>query len=201
MNPRPWTSENRDALLSRVTVLTAGTAVVGAVGAGVLGVGLAAGTHYKTAAVKTPVSATQAQSESDDGPVVVAPRVVAPDKVQVQVLNGTGIPGAAHAVASQLSAAGFDVVGIGNAPSSPVGATSIVYPPEQAGALRTLVASTGVSASSASGTGEVLVLTVGPDWAGALPARTTTKPRATYNPPVAPVSGNGNANNATSGGS
>jgi len=41
-----WTSDHRDALLNRVTALTAGTAVVGAVGAVALGAGLQAGTHY-----------------------------------------------------------------------------------------------------------------------------------------------------------
>jgi hypothetical protein len=48
---RHWTSRHRDDLLTRVTVLTAGTAVLGAVGATGLGVGMLATTVPKTTAV------------------------------------------------------------------------------------------------------------------------------------------------------
>ena len=44
MTRHGWSAEHRDALLSRVTLLTAGTAVAGAVGAVALGAGLAAAT-------------------------------------------------------------------------------------------------------------------------------------------------------------
>ena len=57
MTARHWTSRHRDDLLTRVTVLTAGTAVLGAVGAAGLAVGMAAATHPKAtaaAAVATP---------------------------------------------------------------------------------------------------------------------------------------------------
>ena len=44
MTRHGWSADHRDALLTRVTALTAGTAVVGAVGAVALGAGLAAAT-------------------------------------------------------------------------------------------------------------------------------------------------------------
>jgi len=52
VNPRPWTSHHRDALLTRVTVLTAGTAVLGTAGAMGLAVGLVAA-HPSTKATSS----------------------------------------------------------------------------------------------------------------------------------------------------
>ncbi|MFB9505286.1 LCP family protein [Streptomyces aurantiacus] len=49
--------------------------------------------------------------------------------VRVQVLNGTGVPGRAAAVATKLSAAGFTVVSTGNAPETTRNTTA-TYPQE-----------------------------------------------------------------------
>lgn len=49
-----------------------------------------------------------------------------PGRVQVRVLNGTGIPRLASRTARKLRALGFDVVGTGNA-SAPASATSVAY--------------------------------------------------------------------------
>ncbi|WP_432158309.1 LCP family protein [Streptomyces sp. bgisy153] len=48
-------------------------------------------------------------------------------RVRVRVLNGTGVPGRAKAVADKLTAAGFTVVGTGNAPQD-AGSTTVGYP-------------------------------------------------------------------------
>ena len=174
MNPRPWTTDHRDALLSRVTMLTAGTAVVGAVGAIGLGAGLNASTHYASAAKKSPTTPTASTKTvartTARAPAAAATKTVAPSQIQVEVLNGTGVAGSARAAASDLTAAGFHVVGIGNAPGGPVASTSITYAPGEAAAVRTLEAATGVSAASGTGSGAVLVLTIGPDWTGSKPA-------------------------------
>ena len=75
MNPRTWTSHHRDALLTRVTVLTAGTAVLGTAGAMGLAVGLAA-THPSTKAAAS-TTATMPTTPATTGPVTppVAPDV------------------------------------------------------------------------------------------------------------------------------
>jgi hypothetical protein len=49
-----------------------------------------------------------------------------PGRVQVRVLNGTGIPRLASHTARQLRALGFDVLSTGNAPS-PASATTVSY--------------------------------------------------------------------------
>ncbi len=169
MNARPWTPESRDALLTRVTALTAGTAVAGAVGALGLGAALAATTHPKSVA-RTPTSSAVPATTGPGAVSTTTPREAAPRQVRVQVLNGIGVAGAARAVGDQLSSAGFDVVAIGNAPGGQVSASEIVYAPAEIAAAQTLAAATGVGTGSPTGTGSVVTLVIGPDWTGALPA-------------------------------
>jgi hypothetical protein len=197
MTARHWTPDHRDALLTRVTAITTGTAVVGCVGALGLAVGLATTAHASTPATKA-ASATRPATSPGVGTGTTTPsggsgssKTVDPSQVQVQVLNGVGIAGAAHLVADQLRSAGFDVVGIGNAART-VGQSGIIYSPDQAAAFRTLSGATGVTLSSTQGTGAALILVVGQDWQGALPA------------PQAVSQGRSNGGNqpqATSGGS
>lgn len=52
---------------------------------------------------------------------------VAPGKVQVEVLNGNGVQGAAAQAASELSSRGFDVLGSTNAPSQTYTSSVIEY--------------------------------------------------------------------------
>ncbi|MER7103815.1 LCP family protein [Streptomyces humidus] len=54
--------------------------------------------------------------------------VVYASSVRVRVLNGTGVPGRAAAVAERLREAGYSVVGTGNAPGGTVARTSVTYP-------------------------------------------------------------------------
>ena len=203
MSARHWTPESRDALLTRVTALTAGTAVAGCVGALGLGAAFAATAHATTVTHKA--SGTTATAPvvpaTNPGTTPARPTTVAPSQVKVQVLNGMGVAGVAHAVAAQLSAAGFDVVSIGNAPGSPVNASGIIYSPEQAAAFRTLSKATGVTLSASSGTGSALVLVVGPDWTGALPpVQSNQGNNNVAQPPAVPQNGNGGST-TTSGGS
>jgi LCP family protein required for cell wall assembly len=90
----------------------------------------------------------------------------APSRIRVQVLNGSGTPGAARKAADELAALGFVVVGIGNAPQD-VAATTVVYDPGYDESARTLAWSAQASERKATGNGSTLVLTVGPDWDGA----------------------------------
>lgn len=121
------------------------------------------------------------------------------------MLNGVGIAGAARLVAQQLRDVGFDVVSTGNT-TSPVRASGIIYGPGQAGAFQTLKKATGVTLSSSRGTGAVLILVIGPDWQGDLPAAQSHQSQGNgfAQPPSAPQgrsSSNGGSSNATSGGS
>jgi hypothetical protein len=198
MTARHWTPDHRDALLTRVTAITTGTAVVGCVGALGLAVGFATTAHASTPATKA-ASSTRPATSTGVGSGTTTPsggsgssKTVDPSRVQVQVLNGVGIAGAAHLVADQLRSAGFDVVGIGNAART-VSQSGIIYSPDQAAAFRTLSSATGVTLSSTQGTGAALILVVGQDWQGALPA-----------PQAVSQGGSNGGNNqpqATSGGS
>lgn len=203
MSARPWTPESRDALLGRVTAITTGTAVVGCVGALGLAVGLAA-TANASPATKA-AGSTKPATKSAAAPSAPQNRTsastVAPADVQVEVLNGVGIAGAAHLVAQQLRDAGFTVVSTGNT-NAAVRASGIIYAPGKASSFQTLSQATGVTLSSSQGTSDVLILVVGPDWPGALPATQSNQGNGFAQPPSAPqAQGNNGGGNATSGGS
>ena len=197
VNARPWTPESRDALLTRVTALTAGTAVAGAVGAVGLGAVFAVTTHPKTVtrtATRTSAAAPTGSSAATKS------RTLAPSQVRVQVLNGLGVTGAARAVGDQLTAAGFDVVGVGNAPGGIVSASVIVYPPGETDAARLLAGATGVNAVSPSGAGSVLTLVIGPDWTGTLPNQSSSS-QSNVAPAPAPQQASSSGSVVVSGGS
>ena len=200
MNAARWTPEHRDALLARVGVVTAGTAVAGCVGAVGLAVGLSAtaqaATTHKAAGTSTATAPRVSSGTTGGSSTGVSSTTVAPAQVQVEILNGVGIAGAAHLVADQLRSAGFDVVGIGNAPRI-MPQSGIVYAQDQVKAFRTLSRATGVTLSSTQGTGSALILVVGQDWQGQLPAAAPqVAPQS--GPQAAPRSG---GSVATSGGS
>jgi len=164
----PWTIDNRDGMLRRISMLTAGTAAVGAVGA--VGLGALFVTQTVPAKSTQPVVVKQAAPTST-GTARTTPAVaLTPRQVQVRVLNGTGVAGAARAAASDLTAQGFTVVGLGNAPGGPVSATTISYSTAARGAATLLAGATGVSSLVPDGSGAVVVLTVGPDWSGSTPS-------------------------------
>lgn len=88
---------------------------------------------------------------------------VAAGRVQVKVLNATGVSGRAQQVAEQLRGLGFQVVATGNAPAATK--SSLTYPAGmelQAKALAGRLP--GLTAEqSGAGSASVLVLTVGPE--------------------------------------
>ncbi|AMW15582.1 transcriptional regulator [Streptomyces qaidamensis] len=84
--------------------------------------------------------------------------------VRVQVLNGTGIPGRAAAVAEKLRHAGFTVVGTGNAPETT--RTTTVSHPQGMDAKAEVLASRLADARAGQGTdvtADAVTLTVGTD--------------------------------------
>jgi hypothetical protein len=70
---RHWTSRHRDDLLTRVTVLTAGTAVLGAVGATGLAVGMVAATPPKATVVAVAAPTDAATTAAADANATAAP--------------------------------------------------------------------------------------------------------------------------------
>jgi LCP family protein required for cell wall assembly len=96
---------------------------------------------------------------------------VNPASVQVQVLNGTALPGEAGIVARALRGQGFDVVAVGNAPRTGQPGSVVSYPPNLAAAadavLRALPTENGVGSAVAradgSGTtGTAVTVVLGP---------------------------------------
>jgi LCP family protein required for cell wall assembly len=63
---------------------------------------------------------------------------VAPEDVEVRVLNASGVDGLAGRTAQELESAGFSVVGVGNAPSTTT--TTVRYPPGMEVEAQTLAA-------------------------------------------------------------
>ena len=77
-----------------------------------------------------------AATASPSGPPLVTP----PERVNVTVLNGSGVPGAASDLAEQLTAQGFNVVGVGNADRT-FATTTVLHDPAYDESGRTLGAS------------------------------------------------------------
>jgi LCP family protein required for cell wall assembly len=99
-------------------------------------------------------------SATPSGPPLVTP----PENVRVQVLNGSGVAGEASRVAKELTAAGFQVVGVGNAASSDYTTTEVRYDPAYDESGRTLGAAVGGSEVIEDlSLGTTLVVIVGSD--------------------------------------
>jgi LytR cell envelope-related transcriptional attenuator len=94
------------------------------------------------------------------GPPLVTP----PDEINVEVLNGSGTRGAATEVAKALTAAGFNVVGVGNADRSDYPTTTVRHDPAYDESGRTLGAAiAGSTVTEDVSLGSTLVVTVGAD--------------------------------------
>jgi len=177
MTRHGWSAEHRDALLSRVTLLTAGTAVAGAVGAVALGAGLAAATPVaskspapapSTKPAKPSTAAGSGSSVQGVGGSGQSNAALAPQDISVAVLNGTGVAGAAHAAAGDLRKTGFRISATANYQGR-VRQSIIGYPAGMKAAAQLLADSTGVSQIQQADTGGQLVLVVGADWQGSKP--------------------------------
>ncbi|MDQ1247213.1 MAG: LytR family transcriptional regulator [Actinomycetota bacterium] len=120
------------------------------------------------AALRTPGSVNEAIRAA----VASLPQVsVAPAEVPLSVLNGSGVAGAASKAAQTFTAAGFPVQEVGN--GSPTTRTTIVYDPEFDAGLETLkVALPDAKVEAKEGLGEVMEVTIGPDFTSLAPFRT-----------------------------
>lgn len=77
----------------------------------------------------------------------ITPSTVAPASVAVEVDNGSGVAGQATATATALRRAGFDVVGVGSAPSYGIATTMVRYGPGQSAAAASVAARIGGGAT------------------------------------------------------
>ena len=89
----------------------------------------------------------------------------APAAVRVKVLNGSGIDGQGRKAAEQLAAQGFVVVGVDTAPKQ-LDLTTVAYDPKYDESARTLAFAAKAGERTATGSGNVLTLTIGKDWTG-----------------------------------
>lgn len=97
---------------------------------------------------------------SPSGPPLVTP----PERISVEVLNGSGIEGEASRVARELTAAGFTVVRVGNADRTDYPTSEIRHDPAYDESGRTLGAAvTGSTVTEDLSLGSTLVVVVGAD--------------------------------------
>jgi LCP family protein required for cell wall assembly len=91
------------------------------------------------------------------------PLVTAPEKVSVTVLNGSGVKGAASDLAAELTADGFNVIGVGNADRTYT-QTTVLHDPGYDESGRTLGAAiTGSLVQEDISLGSTLTVVVGTD--------------------------------------
>ena len=108
---------------------------------------------------KKPTS-TSSPTPTQTGP----PLKTAPEKIRVQVLNGSATPGEAARVAKDLSADGFQVVDIKNAARRDYPRTKVLYDPAYNESGRTLAAAVSGSTLTVDATlSSTLVVIVGAD--------------------------------------
>jgi len=109
---------------------------------------------------KTGSGASGTPSPTVSGPPLVTP----PEKVRVQVLNGSPTAGEASRVAEALTAAGFQVVDVANAPRRDYARTTVLHDPAYNQSGRTLGAAvTGSTVKPDAALGGTLQVIVGSD--------------------------------------
>ncbi len=114
------------------------------------------------------------------------PVTVAPSKVRVQVLNGTGQKGLAAEVADQLEAQGFVVVGTGNADKATQ--TYALHGSDKADSVRTVAAAAGnVRTELDSALGNTITLVLGDDFESVVPVTVQSGSGSTTSATPAPT--------------
>jgi len=99
-----------------------------------------------------------------------------PTSITVKVLNASGTPGRAKAVAAQLEALGFTVSSVDTAPTVST-TTTVQYSPNRDESGRTLTASVvGATSRVDNQLGSTLVLTVGSDYTGLVRVKVAGQP-------------------------
>lgn len=211
-----WTSEHRDALLTRVTVITAGVAAVSAVGAVALAAGLQATTTYAAspkAGTATPPAPEAAQAlpsdpspatpedspSQDDGTATPAPATaLVPDQIHLVIYNATSTKGVAAAAAKILRNEGFHVDTTAANPGGALRSSSILYSSSSSAGVRAVAKATGIQHTAAGDTGDVVVLVLGRDWVSATAGTAWAPPQAA---PQSSGGGGGGGPVTSSGGS
>ncbi len=103
------------------------------------------------------------------------PLTVAPQDIDVIVVNGTPTPDFANIVAQDLQKQGYNVVGTRSSDTD-VAVTKLTYPADAAEAARTLAYATGATETVVKqGSGNTLILKVGADYSGVTPVITKKK--------------------------
>jgi hypothetical protein len=213
-----WTSDHRDALLTRVSVITAGVAAASAVGAIALGAGLQAGTSYaaskkaapapdtaaepKAAAVEPQASAPTPEPEASTPTAAAQP--LTPDQIHLVIYNATTTRGVANAAAKILKQEGFHVDSVATNPGGAARTSAILYSADVAGGVRAVTKATGIQQIATASTGSTVVLVLGRDWVAATAGTAWAPPQAAPQQPSqnsGGSSGGGGGGTTTSGGS
>lgn len=101
---------------------------------------------------------------SEDQPLLTVP----PDEITINVLNGTGVPGRAKAVAKEFRQAGYNVIQVGNA-DAPVTQTTVQYDPRWDTSAKTIIYAAGGVGEKVKKMGGTFTVIIGPDFEGVNP--------------------------------
>ena len=211
-----WTSDHRDALLTRVTVITAVVAGASAVGAVGLGAGLQAGTSYAAATKAAPATGSEPSApaetvapepsapeafepSSEPSTPSVAAQPLSPDQIHLVIYNATTTRGVASAAAKILRNEGFQVDSVATNPGGAARTSAILYSSDVAGGVGAVTKATGIQRTATSSTGGTVVLVLGRDWVAATAGTAWAPPKAAPAQPQRPSNGGGGT--TTSGGS
>ena len=190
-----WTSDHRDALLTRVSAITAGVAAASAVGAIALGAGLQAGTTYAKAQKPAPApdTATEPQAPvavpedttpSEDpatttqDPGTPATTPLPPEQIHLVIYNATTTRGVAAAAAEILRQEGFHVDSVATNPGGALRSSTILFSTKTAGGVRAVTKATGIQQTATGDTGSTVVLVLGRDWVAATAGTAWAPPQA-----------------------
>lgn len=190
-----WTSDHRDALLTRVSAITAGVAAASAVGAIALGAGLQAGTTYAKAQKPAPApdTATEPQAPvavpedttpSEDpatttqDPGTSATTPLSPEQIHLVIYNATTTRGVAAAAAEILRQEGFHVDSVATNPGGALRSSTILFSTKTAGGVRAVTKATGIQQTATGDTGSTVVLVLGRDWVAATAGTAWAPPQA-----------------------
>jgi LCP family protein required for cell wall assembly len=127
---------------------------------------------------------------ASDQPIIKVPSgatvKVAPSAVKVKVYNGAGVSGLGKRTATELSAAGFVVVGSPGNSGSGATATVISYDPSKKAEATTLAAALpGAKLKPVDGLGSTLKVVVGSSYSGVTPVKSAgSKPTTTVSSPT-----------------
>ncbi|HET7901670.1 MAG TPA: LytR C-terminal domain-containing protein [Candidatus Nanopelagicales bacterium] len=210
-----WSSDHRDALLSRVTAITVGVAAASAAGAVALGAGLQAGTTYAAAKarpkpaepaadaapVEQPAPATEPSTQPSaaaSSPVTAAQ--LRPDQVHLVIYNATTTRGVAAAAASILRQEGFHVDSVASNPGGVLRTSSIVFSADAAGGVRAVTKATGIQQTATGDTGRVVLLVLGRDWVSATAGTAWAPPQAVPQQPQQQTGGSSGGGSSSGGG-